>query len=131
MASAAQMIRAVVPELEKRHHTEAQIAAKKAKAAKAKNARDVPAPDEFGPWDTTVDEFDSWVDKRDVEVREPYHTEAQIAAKKGKAAKGKAAKAAPPPDEFGPWDTTEDEFGSWVDKREVKRREPHHTEAQV
>jgi len=29
-------------------------------------------------------------------------------------------------DEFGPWDSEEDEFGSWVDKRE-----PHHTEAQV
>jgi len=29
-------------------------------------------------------------------------------------------------DEFGPWDSDEDEFGSWVDKRE-----PHHTEGQV
>jgi hypothetical protein len=29
-------------------------------------------------------------------------------------------------DEFGPWDSTEDEFGSWVDKREA-----HHTEAQI
>ena len=78
MASAAQMVRAVVPELEARHHTEAQIAAKKAKAAKAKNARDVLAPDEFGPWDATEDEFGSWVDRRDVEIREPHHTEAQV-----------------------------------------------------
>ena len=128
------MIRAVIPELEKRHHTEAQIAAKKAKAAKTNNARDVPAPDEFGPWDTTEDEFGSWVDKRDIKARGPHHTEAQVAAKKAKAAKaakGKAVRAVPPPDEFGPWDTTEDEFGSWVDKREVETREPHHTEAQV
>ena len=36
------------------------------------------------------------------------------------------ARDAQAPDEFGPWDTEEDEFGSWVDKRE-----PHHTEAQI
>jgi hypothetical protein len=30
------------------------------------------------------------------------------------------------PDEFGPWDSDEDEFGSWVNKRS-----PHHTEAQI
>ncbi|RAO73516.1 uncharacterized protein BHQ10_009528 [Talaromyces amestolkiae] len=111
------------------HHTEAQIAAKEAAAAKkAANHKREASPqeaDEFGPWDTTEDEFGSWVDKR-----EPHHTEAQIAAKKAAAAKkaGKPKREASPQeaDEFGPWDTTEDEFGSWVDKREA-----HHTEAQI
>jgi hypothetical protein len=127
------MVRDVIPNLEARHHTEAQIAAKKAKAEKSKaNSRDVPAPDEFGPWDSDEDEFGSWVDKRDVEIREPHHTEAQIAAKKAKAEKAKAdARDVPAPDEFGPWDSDSDEFGSWVDKRDVEIREPHHTEAQI
>lgn len=112
------------------HHTEAQIAAKEAAAKKkAGHSKREPEPqeaDEFGPWDSTEDEFGSWVDKR-----EAHHTEAQIAAKEAAAAK-KAAKnnkreASPQEaDEFGPWDTTEDEFGSWVDKREA-----HHTEAQI
>lgn len=111
------------------HHTEAQIAAKEAaakkKAANHKREASPQEADEFGPWDTTEDEFGSWVDKR-----EPHHTEAQIAAKKAAAAKkaGKPKREASPQeaDEFGPWDTTEDEFGSWVDKREA-----HHTEAQI
>ncbi|TVY33711.1 hypothetical protein LOCC1_G007799, partial [Lachnellula occidentalis] len=47
----------LLPNLEARHHTEAQIAAKKAKAG----ARDI-----------------------ELEEREPHHTEAQIAAKKAK-----------------------------------------------
>ena len=76
------------PELAERHHTEAQIAAKeKAKEAKEKHSRDVPAPDEFGPWDSTEDEFGSWVTPREVEAREAHHTEAQIAAKEAKAKK--------------------------------------------
>ena len=73
-------------------------------------ARDVPAPDEFGPWDADEDEFGSWVDKRDVEEREPHHTEAQIAAKKAKAAKDAESKAA---------------------RDILESREPHHTEAQI
>ncbi|TVY33276.1 hypothetical protein LSUB1_G005864, partial [Lachnellula subtilissima] len=48
----------LLPNLEARHHTAAQIAAKKAKAG----ARDV-----------------------EIEEREPHHTAAQIAAKKAKA----------------------------------------------
>jgi hypothetical protein len=125
-AFAARVVRDVIPDLETRHHTEAQIAAKaKAEKEKAKaGARDVPAPDEFGPWDSDSDEFGSWVDKR-----EAHHTEAQIAAKKAKAEKAKAKAATrdvPEPDEFGPWDSDSDEFGSWVDKREA-----HHTEAQI
>jgi hypothetical protein len=131
------------------HHTEAQIAAKKAaKGGKNKNNKRQP-PDEFGPWDQDCDEFGCWTDP--VEKREPHHTEAQIAAKK--AAKGgkknnkrhhteaqiaakKAAKAGKsknnkrqPPDEFGPWDQDCDEFGCWTDP--VEKREPHHTEAQI
>ena len=47
-------------DLSLRHHTEAQIAAKKAKAAATR-------------------------DVEDLETREPHHTEAQIAAKKAKA----------------------------------------------
>lgn len=129
----------------KRHHTEAQIAAKEAAAKKKNHNRSPQEADEFGPWDSTEDEFGSWLDKR-----EPHHTEAQIAAKeaagKGKgnknhkrhhteaqiAAKEAAAKkknhnrSPQEADEFGPWDSTEDEFGSWLDKRE-----PHHTEAQI
>ena len=144
-------------DIEARHHTEAQIAAKKAAQAKGKNAARQ-APDEFGPWDSTEDEFGSWVTPRDAEA-EPHHTEAQIAAKKAKAAKGntardaepeahhteaqiaakkaKAAKANPArhaPDEFGPWDSTEDEFGSWVTPRDAvadPEAEAHHTEAQI
>jgi len=131
------------------HHTEAQIAAKEAAAAgkPKKNNHPRQAADEFGPWDSTEDEFGSWLDKREPE---PHHTEAQIAAKeaagKGKghhkrhhteaqiAAKEAAAKnkhhnrSPQEADEFGPWDSTEDEFGSWLDKREP---EPHHTEAQI
>lgn len=76
---AAKAVRDVIP----RHHTEAQIAAKEAAAAKQNQAREaVPPPDEFGPWDSTEDEFGSWVDKRDA-----HHTEAQIAAKEAAAAK--------------------------------------------
>ena len=138
--------------MEARHHTEAQIAAKNAAAAKKKHhAREAEAqaPDEFGPWDSETDEFGSWVDKREPHhteaqiaaknaaaakkkahtKREPHHTEAQIAAKNAAAAKKKhhAREAeAQAPDEFGPWDSETDEFGSWVDKRE-----PHHTEAQI
>lgn len=113
------------------HHTEAQIAAKEAAAGKksashSKRIAFPQEPDEFGPWDSTEDEFGSWVDKRG-----PHHTEAQIAAKEAAASKNQdkhAKREALPqdPDEFGPWDSTEDEFGSWVDKRE-----PHHTEAQI
>ncbi|EED15881.1 conserved hypothetical protein [Talaromyces stipitatus ATCC 10500] len=162
-------------EVEKReaHHTEAQIAAKKAAAGKKngkkpKREASPQEPDEFGPWDSTEDEFGSWVDKRDphhteaqiaakkaaaakkngknpkreaspeeteeeseIEKREAHHTEAQIAAKKAAAGKknGKKPRREASPqeaDEFGPWDSTEDEFGSWVDKREA-----HHTEAQI
>ena len=67
-----------------------------------------------------------------MDKREAHHTEAQIAAKNAAKAKAKAGKggkrdaATPPPDEFGPWDSDADEFGSWVDKREA-----HHTEAQI
>ncbi|MCJ1352139.1 MAG: hypothetical protein MMC33_002123 [Icmadophila ericetorum] len=121
------------------HHTEAQIAAKEKaaeeKASKKKHSRDVPAPDEFGPWDSTEDEFGSWVTPREVEAREAHHTEAQIAAKEKaaeeKATKKKHSRDVPAPDEFGPWDSTEDEFGSWVTPREVEAREAHHTEAQI
>ena len=49
-----------------------KIAAKAAKAAKkTQNKRQ--EPDEFGPWDTEVDEFGSWADKR-----EAHHTDAQV-----------------------------------------------------
>ncbi|KEF53620.1 uncharacterized protein A1O9_10595 [Exophiala aquamarina CBS 119918] len=111
------------------HHTEAQIAAKGAvtTGGKIHNHRRQEA-DEFGPWDSTGDEFGSWLDKR-----EPHHTEAQIAAKeaaankknhkrhyteaqiaaKKAAAKNKNHQRSPQEDdEFGPWDSTEDEFGS-------------------
>lgn len=51
---------------------QAQIAAKEAKAASSKSdKRDAQAADEFGPWDSDVDEFGSWVDKK----REAHHTE--------------------------------------------------------
>jgi hypothetical protein len=64
-AKAAKDARSVDIQERDPHHTEAQIAAKKAEAAKAtKGARSV-----------------------DIETREPHHTEAQIAAKKAKAAK--------------------------------------------
>ena len=134
------------------HHTEAQIAAKKAAKANQNNARQ--APDDFGPWDSTEDEFGSWVTPRDAEP-EAHHTEAQIAAKK--KAKGNSARDAAPeahhteaqiaakkaakanknnarqaPDDFGPWDSTEDEFGSWVTPRDAEAEaDPHHTEAQI
>lgn len=171
----------MVPGIEARHHTEAQIAAKAAKVASKKkhNKREAEAqaPDEFGPWDAEEDEFGSWVNKREAHhteaqiaakkaagkgkkkannKREPHHTEAQIAAKAAKgASKKKHSKReakAQAPDEFGPWDAEEDEFGSWVDKREAhhteaqiaaknaagrgkkkanNKREPHHTEAQI
>ncbi|MCJ1233599.1 hypothetical protein MMC14_001557 [Varicellaria rhodocarpa] len=119
-AYAANIIRAIAPALEARHHTEAQIAAKKAAAAKGKHTRDVLRPMNSG----------HGIPRR-TNKREPHHTEAQIAAKKAAAAKatttkGKHARDVPAPDEFGPWDSTEDEFGSWVDKREA-----HHTEAQI
>lgn len=62
------MARDVIPNVEARHHTEAQIAAKKAKEARTKaGARDI------------------------VESREPHHTEAQIARKKAKEEKAKAS----------------------------------------
>ena len=48
------------------------------------------APDEFGLWDSTEDEFGSWVDKR-----EPHHTEAQIEAKQQAAAASVAASSSP------------------------------------
>ncbi|KIX96925.1 uncharacterized protein Z520_07039 [Fonsecaea multimorphosa CBS 102226] len=140
---ASKVVRAVIPDIERRHHTEAQIAAKEAAKAKGNRARSPQAPDEFGPWDSTEDEFGSWVDKRSPhhteaqiaakeaeakkhQSRSPHHTEAQIAAKEAAKAKGNHARSAQAPDEFGPWDSTEDEFGSWVDKRS-----PHHTEAQI
>jgi hypothetical protein len=95
--------------LEPRHHTEAQIAAKNAAADKSGQKH---------------------------QARDPHHTEAQIAAKNAAAGKkdqqknqAREAAAAPPPDEFGPWDSTEDQFGSWL-KREAEP-EPHHTEAQI
>lgn len=67
------------------HHTEGQIAAKKAAAAKkAGNKRQ--EADEFGPWDTDEDEFGSWADKREADP-EAHHTEGQIAAKQAAAAK--------------------------------------------
>ena len=51
--------------------------------------------------------------------------ESQIAAKEAAAAAAKGnshhSRSPQAADEFGPWDSTEDEFGSWVDKRE-----PHH-----
>ncbi|EXJ76930.1 hypothetical protein A1O3_10087 [Capronia epimyces CBS 606.96] len=139
---ASKVVREVIPEIARRHHTEAQIAAKEASAAKKHQRRQ--APDEFGPWDSEEDEFGSWVDKRSPsphhteaqiaakeaaaakkhQRRDPHHTEAQIAAKEAAAAKKHQRRQAP--DEFGPWDSEEDEFGSWVDKRS-----PHHTEAQI
>ncbi|OAP59441.1 hypothetical protein AYL99_06739 [Fonsecaea erecta] len=140
---ASKVVRAVVPDIERRHHTEAQIAAKEAAKAKGNHPRSAQAPDEFGPWDSTEDEFGSWVDKRsphhteaqiaakeaaakEHHSRSPHHTEAQIAAKEAAQTKGKQPRSAQAPDEFGPWDSTEDEFGSWIDKRS-----PHHTEAQI
>ena len=146
---ATKIARSIIPGVEARHHTEAQIAAKEAAAKKKTHAREAKAqaPDEFGPWDTEEDEFGSWVDKREPHhteaqiaakeaaakkkghaKREPHHTEAQIAAKEAAAKKKTHAREAKAqaPDEFGPWDSEEDEFGSWVDKRE-----PHHTEAQI
>ncbi|KAF8867143.1 hypothetical protein BDZ45DRAFT_734403 [Acephala macrosclerotiorum] len=76
-------------DLSLRHHTEAQIAAKKAKAASTRDAEEL-------------------------EIREPHHTEAQIAAKKAKA----SARGV---------DT--------VEAREAHhkstKREAHHTEAQI
>jgi hypothetical protein len=118
---ATKFARSIISGIEARHHTEAQIAAKEAATTKKNHGRDAQAPDEFGPWDSEVDEFGSWVDKR-----EPHHTEAQIAAKEAAAKKKTNARDAQAPDEFGPWDSEADEFGSWVDKRE-----PHHTEAQI
>ncbi|KAH8805140.1 hypothetical protein F5884DRAFT_902211 [Xylogone sp. PMI_703] len=153
-ALADRLVRSILPDIEARHHTEAQIAAKEAAAKKKGHNRrepQTPPPDEFGPWDSEEDEFGSWVDKREPHhteaqiaakeaaakkkangKREPHHTEAQIAAKEAAAVKknknknNKREPQTPPPDEFGPWDSEEDEFGSWVDKRE-----PHHTEAQI
>jgi hypothetical protein len=142
---ATKFARSIISGIEARHHTEAQIAAKEAATTKKNHGRDAQAPDEFGPWDSEVDEFGSWVDKREPHhteaqiaakqaaakkkagnKREPHHTEAQIAAKEATSKKKTNARDAQAPDEFGPWDSEEDEFGSWVDKRE-----PHHTEAQI
>ncbi|KAI9708739.1 MAG: hypothetical protein M1820_003694 [Bogoriella megaspora] len=114
--------------LEARHHTEAQIAAKEAAGKSQNQPRQI-------------------LHKRDPEA---HHTEAQIAAKNA-AGHPKKNQARQAPDEFGPWDSTEDEFGSWVDKRgpeahhteaqiaakekakgnNQQKREPHHTEAQI
>jgi hypothetical protein len=59
-AHAAHLARTPTAELEERHHTEAQIAAKNAAKKKGgKQARDAQAPDEFGPWDSDSDEFGS------------------------------------------------------------------------
>lgn len=66
--------------------------------------------------------------KKKNHAREAHHTEAQIAAKNAAAngKKTKCARDALAADEFGPWDSDEDEFGSWINKREA-----HHTEAQI
>ncbi|RFU35021.1 hypothetical protein B7463_g1282, partial [Scytalidium lignicola] len=150
-AVATEEVHVILPDIEARHHTEAQIKAKEAAAAKkagGKREPQTPPADEFGPWDAEEDEFGSWVDKREAHhteaqikakeaatkkkaggKREAHHTEAQIKAKEAAAAKkagGKRGPQTPPADEFGPWDAEEDEFGSWVDKREA-----HHTEAQI
>lgn len=73
------------------------------------------------------------VDSLDGILRARHHTEVQIAAKEAAAGNTNSCssnkhrkRATPAPDEFGPWDSEEDEFGSWVDKRG-----PHHTEAQI
>ncbi|TFA99782.1 hypothetical protein CCMA1212_008543 [Trichoderma ghanense] len=113
-ALASKFVRSIIAELETRHHTEAQIAAKEAAAAKkggkkhqAREADVIPPDDEFG----------SWADKR-----APHHTEAQIAAKEAAAAKKGGKKHAREATEV----PEDDEFGSWADKRA-----PHHTEAQI
>lgn len=135
---AAKFSRLIIPGVEARYHTEAQIAAKEAATNKKKHGRDAQAPDE--------DEFGLQVDKRELyhtkaqittkeatgkkkasHKREPHHTEAQIATKEAAAKKKKNHTCdTQAPDEFGPQDTEEDEFGSWVNKRE-----PYHTKAQI
>ncbi|KAL7944951.1 hypothetical protein V8C42DRAFT_324182, partial [Trichoderma barbatum] len=114
-ALATKFVRSIIAGVEARHHTEAQIAAKQAAAAKkggrkhqAREADVIPEDDEFG----------SWADKR-----EPHHTEAQIAAKQAAASKKGGRKHQAREADVIPED---DEFGSWADKRE-----PHHTEAQI
>jgi hypothetical protein len=146
VSRASKIARAVLPgmDFEKRepHHTEAQIAAKEAAAGGKKHNHRRQEADEFGPWDSTEDEFGSWLDKREPHHTEAqiaakeaaankknhkrHHTEAQIAAKEAAANKKNHQRSPQEADDFGPWDSTEDEFGSWLDKRE-----PHHTEAQI
>ncbi|KIW35370.1 uncharacterized protein PV07_02068 [Cladophialophora immunda] len=114
---ASKVVRAVIPDIERRHHTEAQIAAKEAAKAKGHRARSPQAPDEFGPWDSTEDEFGSWVDKRS-----PHHTEAQIAAKEAAAKKHQAR---------DPHHTEAQIAAKEAAAKKHQSREPHHTEAQI
>ncbi|KAF7897707.1 uncharacterized protein EAF01_008673 [Botrytis porri] len=86
------------------HHTEAQIASKEAKAGK-KNGRDVESRHHTEA-QIAAKKTKASKSQRDVEEREPHHTEAQIAAKKAKASKNQR-------------DST------------IEEREPHHTEAQI
>ncbi|TVY75786.1 hypothetical protein LSUE1_G004954, partial [Lachnellula suecica] len=76
----ASWVRAAVS-LQSRHHTEAQIAAKKAKAG----ARDIEVLETRHHTEAQIAAKKAKASARDVETREPHHTEAQIAAKKAKA----------------------------------------------
>ncbi|TGO25573.1 hypothetical protein BPAE_0077g00210 [Botrytis paeoniae] len=70
------------------HHTEAQIAAKEAKAGK-KNGRDVESRHHTEAQIAAKEAKAKAKNQRDVEQREAHHTEAQIAAKQAKAGKSK------------------------------------------
>lgn len=128
---ASKVVRAILPALEPRHHTEAQIEQKEAAAAakgkgKGNRVRSPQEADEFGPWDSTEDEFGSWVDKRSA-----HHTEAQVAAKQAAAAKGKGQKTRSVENMDGLSAPTEKRSAEGMDELSAPIAKRHHTESQI
>ncbi|TVY22930.1 hypothetical protein LHYA1_G007466, partial [Lachnellula hyalina] len=122
----------LLPNLEARHHTAAQIAAKKAKAG----ARDVEIEEQIEerePHHTAaqIAAKKAKAGARDVEEREPHHTAAQIAAKKAKAGARDVEIEEREPHHTAAQIAAKKAKAGARDVDELETREPHHTAAQI
>ncbi|TGO49662.1 hypothetical protein BCON_0204g00160 [Botryotinia convoluta] len=117
-----------IPGLINRHHTEAQIAAKEAKAGK-KNGRDVESRHHTEA-QIAAKKAKASKGQRDVEKREPHHTEAQIAAKEAKAGK-KNGRDVETRHHTEAQIAAKEAKAKAKNQRDVEQREAHHTEAQI